>query len=380
MSSAAEEPVLGIPGDADRAEPGIALCLSGGGYRAMLFHLGALWRLNEAGYLPKLDRVSSVSGGSMTNGALALSWHRLDFDSAGVARAFGPALVDPVRKLAGKTIDLWAIVLGILLPGSIGNWYARSLRRNLLGKATLQDIPDRPRFIFNATNLNSAVLWRFSKPYMRDYRVGEIKNPKTELATAVAASGAFPPLLSPVTLKPRDENWSPSSGMDLQHPRFTNKVLLTDGGVYDNLGLETAWKRYRTILISDGGGHIGGKADLKGDWIHQTMRFVGVIDSQVRALRKRQAIDGFQRGDRDGTYWGIRSDVADYGLADALPCAADKTLALARTATRLKKMDAVLQERLINWGYAVCDAGMRRWVDPSIEVPAGFPYPSAGLG
>ncbi|HEX9415372.1 MAG TPA: patatin-like phospholipase family protein, partial [Gaiellaceae bacterium] len=76
MSSAAEEPVLGIPGDADRAEPGIALCLSGGGYRAMLFHLGALWRLNEAGYLPKLDRVSSVSGGSMTNGALALSWHR----------------------------------------------------------------------------------------------------------------------------------------------------------------------------------------------------------------------------------------------------------------------------------------------------------------
>jgi hypothetical protein len=39
----------------------IALCLSGGGYRAMLFHLGALWRLNEVGYLPKLSRISSVS-------------------------------------------------------------------------------------------------------------------------------------------------------------------------------------------------------------------------------------------------------------------------------------------------------------------------------
>ncbi len=25
-------------------EPGIALCLSGGGYRAMVFHVGALWR------------------------------------------------------------------------------------------------------------------------------------------------------------------------------------------------------------------------------------------------------------------------------------------------------------------------------------------------
>ena len=46
----------------------MALCLSGGGYRAMLFHVGALWRLNELGLLPRLDRVSSVSGGSITAG------------------------------------------------------------------------------------------------------------------------------------------------------------------------------------------------------------------------------------------------------------------------------------------------------------------------
>jgi NTE family protein len=375
-----QEPVRGIPGRADRTEPGIALCLSGGGYRAMLFHLGALWRLNETGYLPRLDRISSVSGGSMTNGALALNWHRLDFDEAGVARAFGPALVDPVRKLAGKTIDVWAIVLGILLPGSIGDWYARSLKRNLPGKATLQDLPDRPRFVINATNLQSAVLWRFSKPYMRDYRVGEIKAPLTEVATAVAASGAFPPMLSPVTLRPRADSWTPRSGMDLQQPAFTARIFLADGGVYDNLGLETAWKRYRTILISDGGGHIGGRPNVERDWIRQALRVLGVIDSQVRALRKRQAIDAFQRGDRDGTYWGIRTDIGDYGLPDALPCPADKTLALAHTATRLKAMDSLLQERLINWGYAVCDAALRRHVDPSIAAPADFPYPAAGVG
>ena len=52
----------------EKLEDGIALCLSGGGYRAMLFHVGAIWRLNELGYLPKLDRVSSVSGGSITAG------------------------------------------------------------------------------------------------------------------------------------------------------------------------------------------------------------------------------------------------------------------------------------------------------------------------
>ena len=48
-------------------EDSVALCLSGGGYRAMLFHLGALWRLNELGYLKKLARISSVSGGSITS-------------------------------------------------------------------------------------------------------------------------------------------------------------------------------------------------------------------------------------------------------------------------------------------------------------------------
>jgi NTE family protein len=285
-----------------------------------------------------------------------------------------------VGGLAGKTIDVWAIVLGILLPGSIGDWYARSLKRNLLGQATLQDLPDRPRFVINATNLQSAVLWPFSKPYMRDYRVGEIKSPRTALATAVAASGAFPPLLSPVTLRPDPSSWTPGSGLDLQRPPFTTRVFLADGGVYDNLGLETAWKRYRTILISDGGGHIGGQPNVKRDWIRQALRVLGVIDSQVRALRKRQAVGGFERGDRDGTYWGIRTDIADYGLPAALPCPADETLVLARTATRLKAMDSVLQERLINWGYAVCDAALRRHVDPTLSPPTDFPYPSAGVG
>ena len=99
---------------------GVALCLSGGGYRAMLFHLGALWRLNETGYLHRLGRVSSVSGGSITAGVLALNWEKLAFDQAGVAAAFGEQVVEPVRAMAGRTIDWQAILLGTLLPGSAG--------------------------------------------------------------------------------------------------------------------------------------------------------------------------------------------------------------------------------------------------------------------
>ena len=38
------------------------------------------------------------------------------------------------------------------------------------------------------------------------------------------------------------------------------------------------------------------------------------------------------------------------------------------------------QERLINWGYAICDVAMRMWVDPTLPKPNGFPYPSSGVG
>jgi NTE family protein len=64
--------------EAERLEDKIALCLSGGGYRAMLFHVGVLWCLEHAGYLRKLARFSSVSGGSITAGVLALAWNGLE--------------------------------------------------------------------------------------------------------------------------------------------------------------------------------------------------------------------------------------------------------------------------------------------------------------
>jgi NTE family protein len=102
-----------------------------------------------------------------------------------------------------------------------------------------------------------------------------------------------------------------------------------------------------------------------------------LVDNQVRSLRKRQVIDSFEAGARKGAYWGIRTNIADYQLADALPCPYERTLALAETPTRLKRLDDVVQERLINWGYAVCDAALRRHVDPAVRKPAGFPYPVA---
>jgi len=374
-------PVAGADPDAPAGpEPGIALCLSGGGYRAMLFHAGAIWRLSELGFLPKLNRVSSVSGGSIIAGLLGLRWSRLGFDANGVARNLVAEVIDPIRALASKTIDEGAIIGGLLMPGTISDRVADAYRKHLFGNATLQDLPpDPPRFVINATNVQTGALFRFSRPFIADFRLGMIRNPTLDLATAVTASSAFPPVLSPVHLEFDASAWSQSGGEDLHRAPYLTDVVLSDGGVYDNLGLETAWKRYDTILVSNGGGKIAPQEEPKGDWARHAIRINEIIDNQVRSLRARQVIGSFEAGERHGTYWGIRTDIADYQLATAMPCPLARTTELAETKTRLQRMDADRQERLINWGYAVCDAGMRRHVVTAAAAPAGFPYPGTGV-
>jgi NTE family protein len=364
------------------AEPpsGIALCLSGGGYRAMLFHAGALWRLNELGFLSRLARVSSVSGGSIIAAVLGMNWGKLDFDASGVARRFEAAVLEPVRRMAAETIDTASVLGGIFGFGTAAGRIRKAYERTLFGGATLQDLPDTPRFVINATNVQSKALWRFSKPYMRDYRVGEVRNPRVSLALAVSASSAFPPFLSPVELKLNPEEFTPSTGQDLQFEPYTRRVLLTDGGVYDNLGLETAWKRCRTILVSDGGGDVPEEPEPSTGWVRHTYRVLTLIDGQVGALRKRLLIASYRMGLREGAYWGIRSDIENYQAPGALPCPVAETMALARTPTRLKALDAATQQRIINWGYAICDAAIRKHVTREAPAPSGFPYPESGLG
>lgn len=233
--------------------------------------------------------------------------------------------------------------------------------------------------MINATNVQTNVLWRSSKPFMGDYRIGLIRNPRLDLAVAVAASAAFPPFLSPVVLKLNPADFDPTTKGDLQFEPYTSEVVLTDGGVYDNLGLETAWKGYETILVSDGGGGSAAEPKPKREWLEHVYRVLNLLDSQVRSLRKRQIIGSYQLGLRKGTYWGIRTNIADYDLPTAMHCPLDTTLALANTPTRLKKVDGTLQERIINWGYAVCDAAIRTHVDPALALPAGFPYPASGV-
>jgi NTE family protein len=212
-----------------------------------------------------------------------------------------------------------------------------------------------------------------------------VKNPTLELAVAVAAASACPPFRSPIVLDLDDKAYEPGSEDDpgssdnLQRPPYTTRVVLADGGVYDNLGLETAWKAYTTVLVSDGGGHMGDQPHPRHNWPMQAYRVLGVIDNQVRSLRKRQLIDGYKAGLREGSYWGVRSDIADYGLSTSLPCPFDATMKLARISTRLAALKPRSQEHLVNWGYAISDTALRKHVAPGLDPPSGFPYPDAGI-
>jgi NTE family protein len=276
--------------------------------------------------------------------------------------------------MAATTVDAGAIIKGALLPGTIGERIIKRYREILFGDKTLQDLPDRPRFVINATNVQTGSLFRFSKPYIGDWQIGRFPNPNRLLAEAVAASSAFPPILSPARLSFKPTDFSLNAGA-CNTPEFTSYVLLTDGGVYDNMGIETAWKRCKTIFVSDGGGKMKPEADTKTDALRHSLRVNSVIDNQVRSLRRRQVVDALIKGDRKGAFWAMSSNPADFPATSALAVPLNRAQELAAVSTRLSALTDEVQEHIINFGYAMAERGVRSHYDPAALAPAQFPYP-----
>jgi NTE family protein len=313
---------------------------------------------------------------------LGLFWNQLTFDTRGEAQNLD-LVINKLRQMAGITVDEGSVLGGLFSSDTISERVTGAYKVHLFGNATLQDLPDDaagPRFVINATNVQTGALFRFSKPYLADYHLGTYPAPSVPLAVAVAASSAFPPFLSPVDLVLDGQYWKPDAISDLCKAPYTTNLVLADGGVYDNLGLETAWKNYKTILVSDGGGKLAGEDKPSRDWARHSKRVLDIIDNQVRSLRYRNLIDSFkapstQSNFRTGAFWGIRTNIDDYKLADALPAPHNATSDLANTPTRLKAMDSRLQNRLMNWGYAVCDAALRAYYDQTLPAPGTIPFP-----
>ena len=133
--------------------------------------------------------------------------------------------------------------------------------------------------------------------------------------------------------------------------------MLTDGGVYDNLGIETVWKRYKTVIVSDGGGQMAAEPYPKRNWACHAFRVNSLIDNQVRALRKRMVVGSLERKERSGVYWRMLGDISDYAAPGKLTCPHERTLALAETPTRLARLDSERAGADYQLGLCDCRCG-----------------------
>ena len=351
----------------------IGLALSGGGFRATLFHLGAAWRLNELSLLGTMDRISAVSGGSLLAGLLAVRWSRLDFRE-GVSINFRQEIAQPIWDFCGLNLDIRAALLSLLTrANALPHYY----RKHLVGEKTLQDMPDSPEFLFNAAHLETGRNWMFSKAVMRTYRLGTIERPSVSLANVLAASSAFPPVFPPVVLKLDPNRFQRARYSDLfDREDLKRKVSLTDGGVYDNLGVHSI-STFGTLLVSDASGPLeaGVGGFLMRALSHRSMRPIQIAVEQTRSLRRRDTLTKLESKATLGAWWAVGTKIQDYPAKNPFDVAEGWRSELEATRTRLNSFSEEEKARMINWGYLQCDLSVRSHYDKEATPPGSLPYP-----
>jgi NTE family protein len=357
------------PPRAEQAAAGMALCLSGGGYRAVAFHTGVLWRLNELGLLPRLARISAVSGGAVLAGCLAMAWPKLAFHG-GVAVNFDATVVAPVRHLLGVNIGTWATILG-WLPGRSGNGeLTRYFTAELYGGFALRDIKAGPDFVFCATDLRHGTLWTFDRNEMGNAASGWFDARAVPLATAVAAAAAFPVLLGPAQLDLRPYRRL-RAGEDASAARHDDAIL-GDGGVFDDLALDPVLQGFADLLISDASEGLDVQQRPARNWPGQLARVRNIALSQVRLQRLARALAARADGDPEAALFALTA-----APPDAVVAGFDRNIAktLLTVPTKFVPIAGRTQEDLINWGYVVCAAAMRN-SGQQLHPPPAVPYPS----
>lgn len=253
-------------GDADKAT-GLGLALSGGGSRAIAFHLGCLRALHDAGLLQQVQTISSVSGGSVIAalycshpgdfsefekrareilrlGLVGASIRQALFTKEGLHAALMFAVLSVDRTAAFFVRRLMKLV-GLGLPQQ--GWVKESLIRRSASRTTiirrafgrifchakLTDLrTDRPRLVIVACELRAKAAFYFTAEKVQCWRHGTASSKGIDLAHAVTASAAYPLFLPAL-----DEYMTFSKDGEEKRERVT----LTDGGVYDNLGLSPLW-------------------------------------------------------------------------------------------------------------------------------------------
>ncbi len=380
--------------DAPSQRAGVALCLSGGGYRAALFHLGALRRLNECGILGWLDTIVSVSGGSIAAAHLARAvapWP----EKGKVFADWDRTVAAPLRAFCRVDVRTPAAWRGLKRPvhtareGGIPAQVVDEAVGRLLHPGALQDLPIRPRFIIQASDVDAGTLFRFQRDrlFMRGRPFST--RPDDRIARAVAASACFPPLFAPI----------PASD---DPARFMRKgkgagglTLLSDGGLYDNLGLQPVIRSHKTILISDAGAPWDYSARPRG-----VTRLVGhypsVLMRQVESLRRSEWFN--LRDNRwlhphrriEGVWWSLVSPKPPTDTEDDPPPRGPRPASypdaflqefVVKCRTDLNTFTATEAGVLENAGYMNCAIALhdRLRPVPGLPEPPAPQWPDQGL-
>jgi NTE family protein len=258
------------------------LALSGGGARAIAFHLGSMKALHELGLLQRVSVLSTVSGGSVIGAMWAYSEYPFDSFEAdvrqllrrGLQRDIVLSLLSPITlakwiatvivahpvnlltlalRLACGLVALPLKAIGIRSPWvskiqpPLCRWASRTtalekaLERKVFGQRSLAaERRNGIDIVINSCEARSGTALRFGSRRVANYLLGSISPEKVHISTAVAASAAFPILLPAMDLRLTFEG---------KGGKRVHRVMLTDGGVYDNLGT-SALQRGKDPLIS----------------------------------------------------------------------------------------------------------------------------------
>jgi predicted acylesterase/phospholipase RssA len=227
----------------------VGLALSGGGSRAIAFHLGCLRALADRDVLDRVRVVSGVSGGALMSALWAYGPERFDeFDSnvsellrTGLQRriASRALLSRRLPQAASSSVVGGGVAALARLAGRSGSaplprWRSRTdafvdVLADIFSEALLTDNRSRDELdvVINACDLRTGHAVRFGSMESGSWTLGRILA-DVDLASAVTASAAYPLLLPAL-----DRSWC----FEAHDGSVSRKrLVLTDGGVFDNLG------------------------------------------------------------------------------------------------------------------------------------------------
>ncbi len=248
--------------------PRLGLALSGGGFRATLFHLGVIRFLRDAGLLADISHIVSVSGGSILAGHLVLNWDKYngseeEFDEV-ASKIIDFVQLDVRNRIVRRLPLVWSVQMlrRITFQRRIRRYTPNGILENyynncLFGDKSVHELPEKPELHILATNVSEGCLCSFNREGITIQRRGERNNGVdvlparlAKVSLAVAASSAFPGFFPPVRIR--------AAEIGLPEGVFPTQAF-TDGGVFDNLGVRAFgwWKNMNPplneILVSDTG-------------------------------------------------------------------------------------------------------------------------------